>query len=71
LIGVGASNFEEEARQLRLFEGTGKGRVEKLRRLSQAVDQIRDKYGSEAIQRASLVTGSSHDEDGELRRGEN
>jgi DNA polymerase-4 len=67
LIGVGVSKFEPEERQLSLFEGTGEGRVAKLRRLSQVVDQIREKYGDEAIQRASLVTSSSHDENEELR----
>ena len=67
LIGVGVSKFELEERQLSLFEETGEGRVAKLRRLNQAVDQIRDKYGNEAIQRASLVTSSSRDENGERR----
>jgi DNA polymerase-4 len=64
LIGVGVSKFEAEERQLSLFEETGEGKVEKLRRLSQAVDQIREKYGDEAIQRASLATSSHHDENG-------
>ena len=53
LIGVGVSKFELEERQLSLFEGTDEGKVEKLRRLSQAVDRIRGKYGDEAIRRAS------------------
>jgi len=53
LIGVGVSKFELQERQLSLFEGTGGGKVEKLRRLSQAVDRIREKYGDEAIRRAS------------------
>ena len=53
LIGVGVSKFESEERQLSLFEGTGEGKTEKLRRLSQAVDRIREKYGDEAIRRAS------------------
>lgn len=65
LIGVGVSKFELEEHQLSLFEATGGGKVAKLRRLSQAVDQIREKYGDEAIQRASLVTGSPRDENGE------
>jgi DNA polymerase-4 len=56
LIGVGVSKFETEQRQLSLFEGTGEGRVEKLSRLSQAVDRIREKYGNEAIRRAELKT---------------
>ena len=64
LIGVGVSKFEPEERQLSLFEETGEGKVEKLRRLSQAVDRIREKYGDEAIRRASLVRTSSHSENG-------
>ena len=67
LIGVGVSKFELEERQLSLFEATAEGKVAKLRRLSQAIDQIREKYGDGAIQRASLVTSSSRDENGERR----
>ncbi len=52
LIGVGVSKFETEERQLSLFEGADDEREEKLRRLSQAVDRIREKYGDEAIRRA-------------------
>jgi DNA polymerase-4 len=51
LIGVGVSKFDSEERQLSLFEGAGDGRIEKLRRLSQSVDRIREKYGDEAIRR--------------------
>jgi len=61
------SKFELEERQLSLFEETAEGKVAKLRRLSQAIDQIRGKYGDGAIQRASLVTTSSRDENGERR----
>jgi DNA polymerase-4 len=64
LIGVGVSKFEPEERQLSLFEGTGEGKAEKLRRLSQAVDRIREKYGDDAIRRASLVDG---DRDGKSK----
>ncbi len=67
LIGVGVSKFEPEKRQLSLFEEAGEGKVEKLRRLSQAIDRIREKYGDEAIQRASLVTTSSHNKNGGLQ----
>ena len=69
LIGVGVSKFKLEERQLSLFEvtGEGEGTVAKMRRLSQAVDQIREKYGDEAIQRTSLVTTSSRDENGDSR----
>jgi DNA polymerase-4 len=69
LIGVGVSKFEPEERQLSLFEGTGEGRVEKLRQLSQAVDRIREKYGDEAIQRASLATTSSQHNKGNEQHG--
>jgi DNA polymerase-4 len=64
LIGVGVSKFEREGQQLSLFEGVGERKEDKLRQLSQAVDRIREKYGDEAIQRASLVTTSSHNENG-------
>jgi len=50
LIGVGATGLVE-ARQLSLFDDD----TERLTRLSQAVDQIRDKYGRNAIRRASLL----------------
>jgi DNA polymerase-4 len=51
LIGVGVSKLGTGERQLSLFEGAGDGRIEKLRRLSQSVDRIREKYGDEAIRR--------------------
>jgi DNA polymerase-4 len=51
LIGVGVTKFETEERQLSLFEDADEGKGEKLRRLSQAVDGIREKYGDEAIRR--------------------
>jgi len=50
LIGVGATGLAQ-ARQLGLFET----RAERLSRLSRAVDQIRRKYGKDAIRRASLL----------------
>jgi broad specificity phosphatase PhoE len=43
-------------RPVRGMEETGEGRVQKLRRLSQAVDRIRERYGDEAIRQALLVT---------------
>jgi DNA polymerase-4 len=69
LIGVGVSKFELEEQQLSLFEGTGEGKVEKLRRLDQAVDRIREKYGEEAIQRASLVATLSQHNNGNEQHG--
>ena len=50
LIGVGASGLLQ-ARQLGLFEAP----LERLGKLSRTVDEIRRKYGKEAIQRASLL----------------
>ena len=51
LIGVGVSRLGGEARQLALFESADDGRIEKLRRLSDSVDRIREKYGDHAIRR--------------------
>jgi DNA polymerase-4 len=69
LIGVGVSKFEPEERQLSLFEGAGEGKAEKLRRLSQTVDRIREKYGDEAIRRASLATTLPHHDEDECHFG--
>jgi DNA polymerase-4 len=51
LIGVGVTKLDSEARQLSLFEQAGDDRSDKLRRLSESLDQIREKYGDEAIRR--------------------
>jgi len=54
LVGVGVANLESEpARQLGLFDET-RPRDEKL---SRTLDEIREKFGRDAIQRASLVRG--------------
>lgn len=50
LIGVGVSGLSQ-ARQLSLFDRHG----ERLERVTKAVDEIRDKYGRDAIGRASLL----------------
>jgi len=50
LIGVGATKLMQ-ARQLELFETSS----ERLSRLSHVVDEIRKKYGNDAIRRASLL----------------
>jgi DNA polymerase-4 len=50
LIGVGVTGLVG-ARQLGLFDGS----VERLEKLSRAVDQIRSKHGRKAIRRASLL----------------
>jgi DNA polymerase-4 len=56
LIGIGASNLTTVGHQLGLF---GPDHSERLTRLVKAVDDIRDRFGEKAIQRASLlqVTG--------------
>jgi DNA polymerase-4 len=51
LIGVGVTNLDTEARQLSLFEQADDERLDKLKRLSESVDRIREKYGDEAIRR--------------------
>lgn len=58
LIGVGVGNLESEpARQLGLFDET-RPRDDKLAR---TVDEIREKFGRDAIKRASLVQVDKHD----------
>ncbi len=52
LIGVGVSGLREAARQLDLFGDSPQARAEKL---AKTVDAIREKYGWEAVKRASLV----------------
>jgi len=52
LVGVGASNLTEAAHQLSLFGGADRSKEEKLARV---VDALREKYGWEAIKRASLA----------------
>ena len=50
LIGVGVTGLSQ-ARQLGLFDT----HTEQLTKLSKAVDEIRSKYGDDAIRRASLL----------------
>jgi len=50
LIGVGVTGLVQ-ARQFGLFEAD----MERLSKLSRAVDEIRNKYGEDAIRRASLL----------------
>jgi len=52
LIGIGASNLTTAGYQLGLFD---QRHGERLARLAKAVDEIRDRFGEEAIQRASLL----------------
>lgn len=57
LIGISLGGFEDqELHQLSLFEDTAKdGKYEKIDRV---MDEIRDKYGLEKIQRAALIKKS-------------
>ena len=48
LIGVGGTNFVETVHQLSLFDTT----TEKERKLLSALDQLSEKYGKKAVQRA-------------------
>ena len=51
LVGVGTSNLEQPARQMRLFEQEDQRQAQ----LDAALDRIRGRFGSGAIQRASLL----------------
>ena len=51
LVGVGTSNLEQPARQLRLFEQEDNRQAQ----LDAALDRIRGRFGNDAIQRASLL----------------
>ena len=57
LLGVHTSRVsrEEKGRQLSLFDTTD---YEKMEKMDQAVDQIRKKFGSNAIMRASFLDNS-------------
>ena len=56
LLGVSAGKVskEETGRQLELFDTTDYSKLEKL---DKAMDDIRKKYGQNAIKRASLIEG--------------
>jgi len=58
LLGVGVSGLVPAAQQLALFERN----QSRLRRLNLVLDAIREKYGSEAILRASLLRGPEDSE---------
>lgn len=57
LLGIQTGKIrEEEERQLSLFDDHSH---EKWQQMDQAVDEIRQKFGKNAIQRASFLTNSS------------
>ncbi len=66
LLGVGASNLEKPGESPGpLFDGS-----EKLRKVSRAVDRIKDRYGEAAVTRARLLEGEPKAAPpGETRRG--
>ena len=51
LIGVGISGFETPHRQLGLWDD--RGAIEQNRRLQSALDALRERFGSDAVQRGS------------------
>lgn len=53
LIGVGVSGFEGEAHQLGLWATP---QSDQERRLSQALDSIRERYGEKSVRRGSIFT---------------
>jgi DNA polymerase IV len=52
LIGVGVSKFEEDVQQLELFPDAGK---KNARRLEDTIDSIRNRFGKQAVRRASSL----------------
>lgn len=54
LIGVGVSGLQAPAQQLGLFESSASGAL-KAERVAEVIDQIRAKYGWEAVKRAALI----------------
>jgi len=52
LIGVGVSGFDEEGRQLGLWDAP---KVKEDRRLQSVIDSLRDRFGEDAIHRASAL----------------
>ncbi|MGD8864963.1 MAG: DNA polymerase IV [Anaerolineales bacterium] len=61
LIGVGVSDLVEPIRQLELFDRTW----EEQERLQEAIDNIRERYGPDAVRRAGGLYGSIRQEDPE------
>jgi DNA polymerase-4 len=53
LIGIGVSGLTDPARQLSLFDNQRSG-FTRQRKAADVIDQLREKYGDSAIQRASL-----------------
>jgi DNA polymerase-4 len=53
LIGVGSSNFGEPVMQLGLFDGVEID--ERKERLADAVDELRQRFGHDAVTRATLI----------------
>jgi len=59
LIGINMSDFgSQQGEQLQLFAPTGQQNQKD--KIAQILDQVREKYGDEAAQRASLVGEKSH-----------
>jgi DNA polymerase-4 len=54
LLGVAASGLAEE-RQMAMFEGSGSVADDRRRRLTEATDEVRRKFGSKAIRKARLL----------------
>ncbi len=52
LVGIGATNLSTTGHQLGLFD---RHDDERLARLAEAVDEIRDRFGRDALRRASLL----------------
>lgn len=57
LLGIQASHIRQagDGRQLSLFDD---GSYEKMEKLDRAMDSIRERYGSDAVKRASFLSSS-------------
>ena len=61
LVGVGVSGFEPPAYQLGLWEH---GDVEQDYRLQSTLDELRDRFGDQAIQRGSQLKRNDSSDEG-------
>ncbi len=55
LIGLGMSNFARGPRQISLFESLGEDEKKRQHKLDAALDEIRDKFGRDAVVRGRLL----------------
>ena len=57
LVGVGISNLEQAQRQLSLWESDESA---KSRKLQSTLDDLRDRFGDQSVQRLKDMTDNDH-----------